>query len=341
MIHTFTLTYQINATEYWAFKEDAHTKSYRTRSYKLENRLLEDYGLVLYGCQNRVPNRPDYFCYDMFVNPAKLLGRKSVTDIYTPDLFAAFCERFNEAIKAYGVSLPPVEEWKAKRVDYTKDIRTEHVKLYIKLFQKSNLKKYTFYTNKQNNKVRFRPGSMYCGLRSYKINFYDKQDEMLNTNKKILRNNENRPLYTDEELEQATNVLRLEVQCHKHKLIAIKNKYGLRDRNIIPFLLREDIAAAELKYYVQHILGTAAYYKKPSAITKILKSRYSKATKERMITFINEVSKPYSSVDKVLQDFEDYQDLLHRFEELGVNPVTIDKNTPNINIKIQSICELI
>ena len=60
-----------------------------------------------------------------------------------------------------------------------------------------------------------------------------------------------------------------------------------------------------------------------------------------MIALIKEVSKPYSSVDKVISNFEDGKDLLHRFDELGVNPVTIDKNITNINRKIPAIYELI
>lgn len=335
MIHTFTLKYQINANEYWKFKNSAHTKSYRTSQYKLENRLLEELGIVLYACKYKVHNKPDHFCYEMFVNPTKVLGRKDVVEIYKADMFEQFQEQFNHIIQEFEVTLPKLNEWTAKRIDFTKDIKTEHVKLYVKLFQKANLKGYWFPKDKNNNVVRFRPGSLYCRIGNHGINFYDKQDEMINQMR------EGKRFYTSDELKQAENVLRIEVQCSKSKLLSFKGKYELKDRNILPFLQREDIANETIKYYVKKILGTAPYYKKPGAELKIRRSGYTKGMKDRMIAFMNEVSIQYSSIDKVAAEYKNVSSLLKRFEDISVSPITINKNTTTVSEKLDSLYDLI
>lgn len=335
MIHTFTLKWQINAEEYWNFKNTSQTKSYKMREYKLENSILEEMGIILYARKYKVPKRNDYFCYEMFVNPTKVLGRERVVDIYKPEMFNDFMEQFNHIIQSYEVQLPPLEQWTAKRIDFTKDIKTEYVKEYIKLFQKSNLKGYKFPKDKNNHNVRFRKGSLYCRIKNHAINFYDKQDELINQNLLGKR------FYDDDELEQAKNVLRIEVQCSKSKLHGIKNKHHLISRNIIPFLQREDIADEIITYYVKKLLGTADYYKKPSAINRIKKSSYSSKTKQNMINFIEDVAVQYSSIDKVLEEHKEYKPLLKKFDELSISPVTINKNNKDISVMLPSIYKLI
>lgn len=331
MIHTFTITHQINAAEYGAFLAAEHTKIYEAKKYIPKNCMLEEMGIILYAYKYKVPERPDYFCYNMFVNPCKVLGRDDVTQIYTAELFQEFQAQFNDIISRFELPLPELQYWKAHRVDYTKNIVVPNVELYIKLFQKANLSNYKFKKNEQNNILRYRPGSLHCRRGNHMINFYNKYDEILNNN----------PYYGEEELEQAKNILRIEVQCKRQKLDSIKKNYNLPDKNIIYFLQNESISNEILKYYVKKILGTAPYYKKSTAERLVKKSNYRKQTKELMLQLIDDVSKQYSAIDKVKSNYQDITQLLKKFEDIGVNPVTINKNEKGVSVCLPAIYSLL
>ena len=163
------------------------------------------------------------------------------------------------------------------------------------------------------------------------INFYNKYDEILNNN----------PYYGEEELEQAKNILRIEVQCKRQKLDSIKKNYNLPDKNIIYFLQNESISNEILKYYVKKILGTAPYYKKSTAERLVKKSNYRKQTKELMLQLIDDVSKQYSAIDKVKSNYQDITQLLKKFEDIGVNPVTINKNEKGVSVCLPAIYSLL
>lgn len=330
MIHTFTIKHQINASEYGFFAAADHTQCYGSGRYTLKNSMLEDMGIILYARKYSVPGRSDYFCYEMFVNPCKVLGRNDVTQIYTADMFQDFQNQFNNIILDFDVPLPELQYWKAYRVDFTRNLEVENVDLYIKLFQKSDLSGYKFPKDDNNNVVRFRPGSLYCKKNNHTINFYNKYDELQHNN----------PYYGEEELQQARNILRIEVQCRKTKLDSIKQRFNLPDKKIVHFLQREDIAADTVKYYVKKLLGTAPYYKKPTAVRRIQTSNYKNITKTRMLQLLNDVSSQYSAVDRVKLQYQDFSALKKNFDRMGVNIVTINKNEP-ISVSLAPIYDLL
>ena len=329
MIHTFTIKHQINAVEYGDFQKTPGTKSYKNKhndTWKIENRMFEKNGLILRAYKYGVPERPDFFCYELFVNPAKVVGRNNVLEIYEPHMFWDFYEKFNGFICQYGIPLPSLEEWIAYRIDYTRDIHTEHVDLYIKLFQKADLNRYKFSTDKNNNQTRYRPGSLYCKCKNHTINFYDKANEIENSGG------------SEEAIAQAKDTLRIEVQCKKSKLDYIKRKYDLPDKGIANFLLRYDIATDVLTYYVGRLLGIGDYYKKNRAITMIKNSNLQKKTKDTMIAIIKDTSSQYSGIDKIKGKYDNL--CKQQFKKLGMNLVSIDPNVKGIPM-LKSIVELI
>lgn len=327
MIHTFTIRHQINAEEYKKFIAAARTQIYNTDGYHLKNSMLEEMGLVLYAKKYRVKDRPDYFCYDLFVNPCKVLGRINPTELYTPDMFDAFQEQFNHIIQSYNLDLPELNHWKAYRVDYARNLLVDDVDLYIRMFQKSDLAGYKFPKDDNNNRVRFRSGSLYCKKGNHTINFYNKYDEMEKEKVK----------YTPEEMEMAKNVLRIEVQCRRTKLDGLKKTYDLPDKNIVHFLKNADISRETLKYYVKKIMGTSPFYKRPTAERLIQRSDCQNRTKEQMLQIIRGVSAQYSAVDKVIGDNQDLKIAKKAFERIGVNPVTVNKNEENVSVCLAAI----
>lgn len=304
----------------------------KNKTYIKKTEYLSEFGLVLYGKKINLPGNRMYYCADLFVNPAKLLGREQVIDIYSASAFTEFEQEFNRRIKDYGLEcLPDLEDWKAHRIDYTYNVKTRYVSQYIKLLQKSDLRGYRLHLDKNNNRS-MKTGSLYIMNRSITLNFYDKADQ--------LRKEGRLP----EEIEQATNIMRLEVQCHSRKLNGIKKKYDLDSKSVVEFIRDSDMGADILRYYTGKITWNLPYMKKESAIAIIQKSRFKDQTKKDMIAIIKDTARQYSRVDKVRIENKKYSGkkmYKDQFKKLNINPVTINKNAKGVSCWLESISFLL
>lgn len=334
MIHTATLRIQITKSQYWSMDQVRGTHPYfdkKTKIYTKKNEYLSEFGLTLYGKNISLPENRTYYCADLIVNFAKVLGRETVIDIYSADTFAELEQEFNRRIQDYGLKwLPDLKGWKANRIDYTYNIRTEYVSQYIKLLQKSDLRGYRLHLDKDNKNMK--PGSLYIMNKSITLNFYDKADQ--------LRKKGRFP----EEIAEAQNIMRLEVQCKNRKLNGIKKKYDLESKSAIEFIRDPEMDADILRYYTQKITWNLPYMKKPSAIAIIQKSRFKDQTKKDMVDIIEEISRQYNRIDKVRTKNEKYSGkkmYKDQFKKLNLNPVTINKNTKGVSCGLESISLLL
>lgn len=333
MIHTATLRIKITESAYWSMDRVIGIQSYqKNKTYIKKTEYLSEFGLVLYGKKISLPGNRMYYCADLFINPAKLLGREQVTDIYSASAFTEFEQAFNSRIKDYGLEcLPDLEDWKAHRIDYTYNAKTRYVSQYIKLLQKSDLRGYRLHLDNNNNRS-MKPGSLYILNKSITLNFYDKADQLQNEGR------------LQEEIEQATNIMRLEVQCHSRKLNGIKKKYDLESKSAIEFIRDQDMGADILRYYTGKITWNLPYMKKESAIAIIQKSRFKDQTKKDMIAIIKDTARQYSRVDKVRIENKKYSGkkmYKDQFKKLNINPVTINKNAKGVSCGLESISLLL
>ena len=298
MIHTFTTRIRVCKDYYEAFLSHPQTKLYKERgsAYKTaKNGLLQEIGITLYGhkysitCDSATaagatgsPKSYMVYVIDARVNPSKVIYRESAIDIYTPGDYETFKRRFNEEIRSYNLPfLPHLDGWKAHRVDFTYNISTPNVKEYIRLMHKADLRGFTIKKDQHGHRA-MKPGSLYINNSAVTLNFYDKFDEMTKA--------ENGTRHTPEEIQQARDILRIEVQAGRDKLSGIKRKQEFTTKQISEFM--QDPGAAEqlVTDYVYRVLGGATYRKKPAAITIINHSKKQKKTKEQLIAAINEVS---------------------------------------------------
>lgn len=334
MIHTLELKIQISHEEYEDF---INGKAVYTEGNSLvaKDTTLEEMGFTfLKALKTRVPDRNHYYAYVLRVNPSKLLGRDNITSVYDvsqcDEVIAAFNERIKDFNRPY---LPQLNGWNISRVDYTRNIKTEHVELYIKLFQKADLKGYSFSKNK-----RFRKGSLHCTMkpRNYQknhgINFYDKYDEA-----------SKQSYYTEEQKEQARDILRIEVQCSRIKMNTIRQKFHLSTNCAETILRSKTIANYVINYYVKKILRPEPYYKRAIAERIIEQSNLRRTTKDKMLYYISEIAGQYSSIDKVRDRLPDNEKKMYReqFQKLGINMVTIMDKEKNVHRCIPSILQLL
>lgn len=336
MIHTFTTRINVCSDFYNQFISHPQTKLYKERGsvhQTAKNALLQEIGIALYGHKYNVTydritaagstEHISYINYviDARVNPSKVIYREKSIDIYKPSDYEIFQQCFNHEIKFFNLPfLPDLDGWKAHRIDFTYNIHTPYVKDYIRLFHKSDLRGFTIKKDQHGHRS-MKAGSLYINNSAVTLNFYDKFDEMQKA--------EGGTRHTQEEIQQAKDILRIEVQAGRDKLSGIKRKQEFTSKQITEFMQQPEAAEDLVIGYVYKVLGGATYRKKPAAITLINKSKKHQKTKEQLIAAINEVSQPYRRVDEVRAAHPELEiDKAKKIlRSMDVNLVTLDKNT--------------
>lgn len=335
MVHTATLTYRPTAELYDTLKSQAHfdkiLKQWVCSTYSNQ-------GITIYA----------YFTYGSFhgdhfvcrVNFHKLVDPNDRITVYTNAEYTAMADNFNRIMDELG-GLPHLEEWQVRRIDYCVNVRTPYVKEYIKLMKKGDMPySQDLPYDRKTRKRRQQPGSVYYPSKvydsrkkktgSFTINFYDKYDEC---QKKGV---------TGEALEQAREILRLEVQCHRPKLDTVRNRYALPDRRVNN-LLDPEIGLNILRKAVKDVSLNADYLRRSVAIARVYDTTHRKTTKNRMIRIINEVATQHQSVWKIRDKLytngemtkESFNACLSKLRDANINPVTISDNQsiPQIGYK--------
>lgn len=164
------------------------------------------------------------YVIDARVNPSKVIYRESAIDIYKPSDYEIFQQCFNNEIKSFNLQfLPPLDGWKAHRVDFTYNIHTPNVKEYIRLMHKADLRGFTIKKDQHGHRA-MKAGSLYINNSAVTLNFYDKADEMQKA--------EGGTRHTPEEIQEAKDILRIEVQAEEISYLESRgNKNLLRSRS--------------------------------------------------------------------------------------------------------------
>lgn len=336
MIHTITQRINVCRDFYEQFISHQQTKLYKERGsvhQTAKNGLLSEIGITLYGHKYKVSydritstgaaEQISYVNYviDARVNPSKVIYRESAIDIYKPSDYEIFQQCFNHEIKSFNLPfLPDLDGWKAHRIDFTYNIHTPHVKEYIRLFHKADLRGFELKRDQHGHRS-MKSGSLYINNSAVTLNFYDKADEMTKA--------EGGKRHTQEEIQQAKDILRIEVQAGRDKLSGIKRKQEFTSKQISEFMTSPEAAEDLVLMYAEKVLGAATYRKKPAAVTLINHSKKHQKTKDQLIAALEAVSKPYKRIDEVRQEHPDLEiDKTKKIlRDLDINLATLDKNT--------------
>ena len=184
---------------------------------------------------------------------------------------------------------------------------------------KSDLRGFTIKRDQHGHRA-MKPGSLYINNSAVTLNYYDKADEMTKA--------QGGHRHTPEEIQEAKDILRIEVQAGRDKLSNIKRKQEFTSKQISEFMSSPAAAEKLVIDYASRVLGDATYRKKPAAITLIKKSRKHQATKEQLIAVLNEVSQAYRRVDEVRAAHPELEvDKAKKIlRSMDINVVTLDKN---------------
>jgi hypothetical protein len=331
MVHTATITCMLSKNEYKNFIQLPESVWYQQEK-KYHNDSYRDDGIRIVAYEVYEQKIFKGKVASCRINFRRLIEKDDKISVYVEADHDEVVKRFNEIMQM--LQLPTWTYWTVNRMDYCVNVKTPYVKEYIALFQKGDIPSHQrlSYDRRTRNKSH-KDGSLYLPARardsrkrknktgSQTINFYDKQDELIKENA------------TAEEIEQAKDILRLEVQCNYPKLDYIKRKYDL-DRDL-DTLLSAEISVEVLQRAILQVCHKGEYCRRSEALRRIDECRCHKSTKDKLKLIIKAVAKQRQSIAKVRDKFiedgimtrEQFRNYIYKLDELNINPVTISDNT--------------
>lgn len=334
MIHTGMIFCNINKDQFEKFRSHPDTKPHRQDKFRTwVNIAFKDYGVTY--IQARYIQKPQFTAVHVTcrLNFKRLIEQENRVLTYKESDHDAVMQVFNQIMLQVG--LPSWVNWKVNRIDYCIDVKTDHVEDYIHLMQKGDIPHHQKLPyNPVNKRREHKKGSVYLIARardkrshrtgSMTVNFYDKYLQKLNEQAVTMT-------VTDAEVEQARNILRLEIQCFLPKINSLKNSYSLADTRLEQYL-SDYICCNVIEDMLFKIARKGAYLRMSEALQIIDASSCQARTKIKLKALIKAVARQYQSVAKVrdmfisdgtVRDREAFSDLLRKLDKLDVNPVTI------------------
>lgn len=334
MIHTVEITYSPTKALYDRVRSLPGMRWERQNERFTTSRYYR-YGLNKISCKMIEVDAYRRYTISMVINLKHIVDGSPSLKIFTEKDVESIDECFNDLMGSLFPEedgqpvFPAFEYWKVTRIDYCVNVRTPYVKEYIKLLNKGFMPYFMQYAEDDYGRRRKRDGSLYLVSkaeyrnRSITINFYDKQHQLLK------KRASGETWITDEMIEEAKDLLRLEVQCHKAKTENLKRIIGVPSKEI-PQYLRAGLCQRVIEENINRITPYAMYQRKSVALEEIEKSGHSKKTKEDMKRIIESVAVQHSSISKVKESLTNrgmkkshFKLCIKGLEEMNVNPVTI------------------
>lgn len=294
----------------------------------------KEQGIIYKAIHKQIQGRPTSYVVLATLSFRKLLDDANSITLATEQDYPRIEERLEDLLKQE--KMPPLSHWQASRIDFSYNLHTPYVSLYLKLLKRGILPRYyrDLY-NPETEKYKQREGSLYLVAESRDkideqtgerrtgpkcINIYSKYDELLSKG------------VTDQELlEQAKDVLRLEVQTFAPRLRAIKKRDCLPDMSLQSFF-RNEIAVGEIALMVKKIMGVDAdYYAKPQALKLIkAKKKMHQTTKTKLEKVVKHLSEDKRKDAWTLGSYaaknkKEWKSCIHAFKDVNVNPIVINK----------------
>lgn len=277
-----------------------------------------------------------YYGIEILLNPIRLIEKDNHIQVTSYNDFNLIMDEFDRIIKGIHPQLPDIFGWTCKRIDYAVDIKTKYVKEYVELFQKGD--KPSHFKDGKYDDVSHRhmqkEGSMYYISKSVVINFYDKHAQKINESKA-------NPFVTQQDIDNAEDILRIEVQCLKGKTDYLDFREKFDDKEFYNFLSL-DLSKKIITSYYDKTIGDGDFYNLNEAITYVKKSDKTTVQKKNMINILSIISQS-RSIWRARENFikgyklknqnivlhgseQTFNKYLNSLRRLGINPITMPRN---------------
>lgn len=283
-----------------------------------------------------------YYSILIILNLAKLAGqnvnRISLYQAQKCDDFSKISNEFREVmmeITSGDIELQElcnIESYTTRRIDFCCQFKVEDPQLYIYLLNRGRFpSRGNHYNEKYEDSCYIVGGKIEDTKRgSITINIYDKQAEM-----KAPKNHGKG--YTEEDLSEAKNVLRVEIQAFRRKMIALKDKYKYPDRCLENYL-NISLAKELILGYIKEIAGTADYYTHRALKSKVKGLSLKKvhqSTKDKILDILDDLNgnaKQRPTLQEYIKQQSEQQsekerrnlkNTLKTMDDNGINPIAI------------------
>ena len=192
---------------------------------------------------------------------------------------------------------------KVTRIDYCTNLSTKNVKEYIEFFNRyynTNPKKLTSYTNHAVKQGLPIDSSCYIKTskqyeeqknQNFTLNMYWKSDELENKRRKQI-SKFGKSSITDEDIIEAENILRVEVQLHYAKLKAVCKKFKINPKTCCLYdLFNIEIASYVLKNELKRFFTDSDFYSYEKAKEVIQLKIKNHKSKKAALEYIKAVAK--------------------------------------------------
>lgn len=231
----------------------------------------------------------------------------------------------NRLLKEKCDLLPKLKHCSLRRLDFCINTRLENqeqVQAYIKTAKRSNtpahLDIYAEYDPISKRKKPMKDDYTVYSSEYIAISIYNKYKQM---------KKEKKVNYSDRDLNDAENIVRIEIRCMEEKIKALKKKFNIE--TISEFFNNADMIGNYLyRYYLPKIFGKGKICTLKEAIKKIEMSGYKKENIEIMKDFIEEanISRSVSNTVALFKNFlgkKEVKRILFMFNNIDTNYVTI------------------
>lgn len=275
-----------------------------------------------YGVQFQAIYTGEIICT---IYPHQIIDPNDKVTVYTFDEQELFLTGINAIMDE--MNAPHIESslWQVKRIDYTANIPCAYTRLYLDLFNRSRSMSY------QDRKV-FDGNSCYLKSKSINVNIYSKQNQLA---KKTNRQRKDHNI-TDNDIINANDILRVEVQCKSEKVKTLQKKHGWKDKNIMHYLdpnIAIEVLQSCTKQFYLGDYWSADKGKSYNVFNKIdeasgIRTQTKDTMKEILSLLATDRELTLDEVRQILKDEKHLTDtqwytLIKRFNTINVNPVPI------------------
>lgn len=255
------------------------------------------------------------------INLIQTIEPQNYLGIYIGQHTNRILDAINQAFEEIG--LPTVEHWGISQIHFTVDVRTPYVAEYMKILARGNHKHEPTHTE----------NGLYIPYseRGITVNFYSKAEQQ-------------RERYGDEAAEQASGILRLEIECKYDKLKTLFSKCSV-SRDLRSFLLVNDgshivdmIQDTVKKELIQIVTNNCDYISKRAAMKRVRDSKKQAPVKKQLLDLLRQINEEDSSIRLVRTslwegseaDKRTFRRRLADFYSLGINPICVP---PGLDVK--------
>lgn len=198
-------------------------------------------------------------------------------------------DRADELLSSFSALLPGLRACSLSRLDFCTNLVLEdqqQVKAYIKLMRRGALPKgfsrKEYYDKTAKRKKPLRDDFTICRKANMELSIYNKYRQM----KKEMERNKKLDF---PDIEQAKNIVRIELRCLPGKLSQLRKKYKLQHWTEL-FDRAGEIGAYLYEFYLPKLFGRGDFYTLKELRDRIAISGFSHKEREGMLEFVEEAT---------------------------------------------------